>query len=103
MVRKIGVGSLSLPMVLLAILWGCNIPWLDGACPGDIVLTALNIPTWSKGETGIHYTVFYSLILLIPAFILGAKCKGDMFASIGKWLSAIITVHMLAALLFMAV
>lgn len=103
MVRKLGIGSLSLLMSLLAILWGCNIPQLDGACLGDIVLTALNIPTWSKGETGIHYTVFYGLILLIPAIILGTKYKEDMFASVGKWLSIIITVFMMASLIFMVV
>lgn len=60
--KKLGVGSLSLPLALLAIIWGSNIKWLDDFCLGDVVLNFLNLPSWSDGDTGIHFTVFYGLI-----------------------------------------
>ena len=102
MSRKFGAGSFSLLFVLLAILWSCNLSLFDGKCLGDYVLNSFGVPAWSNGDTGIHYSVYYSLLLLIPAFILGKKKPLDLFAVTGKWLSGIMLGIMLIALFFMA-
>lgn len=102
MSRKFGIGSLSLVLVLLAILWSCNIPFLGGKCLGDQVLSSLGLPSWSNDTTGIHYTVFYGLLLLVPAFILSIKNPSDLFAAAGKWVSGIMIVFFIISFFFMA-
>ena len=84
--KKIGIGSLSLLLVIIAFVWAFNI---FGVCVGDHILATLNIPTWSNmaNATGTHYTIFYSFIFLIPALILSIKYKDNLFAKVGKWLS----------------
>ena len=59
--KKIGIGSLSLLLVIIAFVWAFNI---FGVCVGDHILATLNIPTWSNmaNATGTHYTIFYSFI-----------------------------------------
>lgn len=85
MEKKLGVGSLSLLLVLLALLWSANLP--SGFCLGDSILKLFGFPAWSTGSLRLHYTVFYSLPLLIPAFFLGWKYDHHRFARSGKWLS----------------
>lgn len=89
MKKKLGKGSISLLLVALALIWNCNLPVLDGKCLGDIVLTALGFPTWSNGTSGLHITVFLSLVLFIPAFVLAVRNKNDLFAKTGMWISGI--------------
>ena len=50
--KKIGIGSLSLLLVIIAFVWAFNI---FGVCVGDHILATLNIPTWSNmaNATGI--------------------------------------------------
>ena len=62
--RKIGIGSISLLLVIFAFFWAFSI---GGFCLGDKTLSLLKIPTWSNGTTGTHYTVFYTFIFLIPS------------------------------------
>ena len=38
----------------------------------------------------MHYTVWYALILLVSAFLLGYGNPGDLFAREGKWISGIL-------------
>ena len=61
--KKIGIGSLSLLLVIIAFVWAFNI---FGVCVGDHILATLNIPTWSNmaNATGTHYTIFYSFIFV---------------------------------------
>lgn len=101
--KKVGLGSLSLILVIIALVWSYNI---SDFCLGDKVLAFCNLPTWSnnsvvsisntfsivpfsKNDHYIHYTIFYSLILLFPALIIAIEYKNDLFASIGKWLALI--------------
>jgi len=98
--KKLGIGSLSLLLVLMAFLWGFEI---NGFCMGDSILATFNIPTWSNSAnaSGTHYTVFYTFIFLIPALIISLKYKEDRFAKVGK-ISAIIYLSLLVlAVLFM--
>lgn len=71
--KKIGIGSLSLLLVIIAFVWAFNI---FGVCVGDHILATLNIPTWSNmaNATGTHYTIFYSFIFLIPALNIKIIC-----------------------------
>ena len=48
---KLGWGSLSLPLVVLALVWSFRI---GGFCLGDAVLGALSLPAWSDGGTHIR-------------------------------------------------
>ena len=95
MKKKLGKGSLSLLLVILALLWSCNIAIYDNFCLSDCFLGLVNIPAWSNGTSGMHYTVWYSLILLIPAFILGIKHENHLFAVSGKWISGVIGGYLL--------
>lgn len=103
MIKKLGIGTLSPLLVLLAVLWSCNIPYLTDKCFGDMILNTFRLPAWSNGSSGIHYTVYYSLLLLFPAFVLGVKRKADLFASVGKWLSGFMIVYLFVSLFFMII
>lgn len=100
--QKLGIGSISLALVVISFVWTYEI---YGICVGDSILSMLSIPTWSNSEnaSGIHYTVFYSLIFLIPALILAIKYKNDLFARIGKWLSIIFIGIFALSMFFMVV
>lgn len=41
MIKKFGIGTLSPLLVLLAVLWSCNIPYLGDKCFGDLILNTL--------------------------------------------------------------
>lgn len=117
MKKTIGVGSLSLLLAVLALLWSYSV---FGFCLGDKILTALNLPAWSENGaeqtantvsivplaqsgSGVHYTVFYALIFLLPALAIGIKFKGDLFAAVGKWLSALFLILLLISPLLMII
>lgn len=85
--KKMGLGSLALVLSIIAIVWSCSMPWLGNCCPGDIILKYIGIPRWSNGVSGTHYTVFYSFVFWIPAFVLGIWKRNDLFAVAGKWIA----------------
>ena len=102
--KTIGIGSLSIVLVMIALLWSCNIHFWDNLCVGDYILTEFNLPAWSKGSSGMHYTVWYSLLALIPAFILGKKYEKHLFAVSGKWISGFIAGYLvLSSFLFISI
>lgn len=101
--KQVGIGSISLLLVIIALIWSYNI---FGFCLGDKVLSIFNLPTWSNGNSeqivntfsivtvshngqGIHYTAYYSIILVVPALVLAIKNKNHLFATLGKWLAVI--------------
>ena len=90
MKKTLGKGSISLLLVVLALAWCCNLPILNGKCFGDIVLNFLGLPTWSNGTTGLHITIFWSLLLLIPAFFIAIRNKKDIFAKSAMWISGVL-------------
>ena len=98
--KKIGIGSISLLLVIIAFFWAFEIM---GLCLGDSILTTLNIPTWSNSAnaSGTHYTVFYTFIFLIPALVLAIKHRDDLVAKVGKWSSIIFIAILLLGMLFM--
>ncbi len=101
MTKKLGFGSLSLFLVFAAFLWAFE---LSGFCFGDWVLTAMRIPAWSNGSLGgIHYTVFYAFVFLIPALVLALRFPTHRFAKIGKYLSASFAGLLLCSFFFLAI
>lgn len=64
-IKKIGVGTVSLLLSIIGIVWTFT---LNGVCIGDNALNSLGLTAWSNGNTGTHFTVFYSLIFFISAF-----------------------------------
>lgn len=94
MKKTLGKGSISLLLVMLTLIWNCNLPILNGKCLGDIVLNYLGLPTWSIGTFRLHITIYWSLILLIPAFFIAIMNKKDLFAISGLWLSGLFCVGM---------
>ncbi len=78
--KKAGLGSLSIVLLIIGILWGTT---FGTFCLGDWVLESLGLMTWSSSTQslgtdtgrGIHYTLYYSLIFFLPAIILGFKFK----------------------------
>lgn len=67
---------------------------------GDIILNNIGVRSWSKGNSGTHYTIYYSLIFFIPSVILGYKYKDNIGAKIGRGISIIMIVLIAFGLLF---
>ena len=100
--KKIGVGSISLLFLILAIIWSFSFG-LNGFCLGDAVLSFFNLPAWSNGNSGTHYTIFYSIIFLLPAISISFKYESHLFAGIAKCISSIFAAVILIALFFMII
>ena len=100
--KKIGFGTASFLLVIFAIVWSFSFG-LNGFCLGDTILTFLGMPAWSNGNSGTHYTIFYSLIFLLPAVPLSFKYESDLFAGLAKWISTIFSLVLLAGLFFMVI
>ena len=99
--KKLGIGSISLLLVIIAFIWAFEI---FGVCVGDNVLATFNIPTWSNSAnaSGTHYTIFYSFIFLIPALLLAIKYKNDLFSRTGKWASIFLIGLLILGIIFSA-
>ena len=100
--KKIGFGTVSFLLVIFAIVWSFSFG-LNGFCLGDTVLSFLGLPAWSNSNSGTHYTIFYSLIFLLPAVPLSFKYESDLFAKIAKWISTIFSLVLLVGLIFMVI
>ena len=89
---KIGIGTLSLLMSLLGLAWNATI---YGFNLGGTVLNFLGLNAWSRGDYGVHLTIFYSLIFFIPAYLFAVKHKADFGAKAGKIISTIMIIILL--------
>jgi len=85
--KKIGLGTLSLLLSFAGIAWAFT---LKGVCLGDNILSAFGISAWSNGNSGTHYTVFYSLVFFILSVVLGLKYSRNLGAKAGRAISIII-------------
>lgn len=88
--KKIGLGSLSLVLWIIGILFSVSI----GSQPaiGDWLVEVIGLRAWSNIDTGIHYTFLYSLIFFIPALILAYQRKEDIGAKLGGRLSLFVVI-----------
>ena len=96
--KKIGIGSTSLLLCVLGILFSFSFG--DKGCYGDLILEFLGLKAWSNGNSGLHLTIFYSLIFFIPSVVLGVKYKKNFGATLGKIVSFIICI-LLVLMLFL--
>lgn len=62
---KWGVASLALIFIAIAL----PVELTSGFCLGDFLLKKVGLKVWSNGDMGIHYTFFYSLILILIGWI----------------------------------
>jgi len=62
----------------------------------DELLGLLNIPSWSNGGSGNHIGICYSLIFLIPAYILSYTYRKDFAANLVMKLSGILSFSFIA-------
>ncbi|MFE4814634.1 hypothetical protein ACFQ9Y_26585 [Peribacillus simplex] len=95
--KGIGVGSLSFALCLIGILF--TFRFGDKFCIGDIILNSIGLSAWSNGDSGIHYTNFYSIIFFIPSFIIGNIYQNNKFAKAGKIISGFLSVLILLVLI----
>ncbi|WP_051280440.1 hypothetical protein [Anaerovorax odorimutans] len=82
--KKIGVGTCSFLFVIFSIVWSFD---FNGFCIGDNFLNLIGLSPWSNGNIGIHYTVYYSIIFLLPAYIIAKKFPDHFLAKASKILS----------------
>ena len=80
-----GIGSLSLILSIIGVF--LCITFKCGVCYGDILFNNIGLKTWSDGNQGLHYTVFYILIFLVQALVIGLKYINDFGARTGKNIS----------------
>lgn len=97
--KKIGLGSISLLLFICGVV--LSISFGNREAYGDNILRFLGLNPWSNDSTGLHYTIFYSLIFYIPAFILGYKFNNDLGAKLGKILSLTLIIFILLVTLFL--
>ncbi|YCI75968.1 hypothetical protein M1D47_20540 [Bacillus sp. R1-10] len=95
--KDIGLGSLSFVLCLLGILF--TFEFGDKPCMGDHILHTIRLCAWSNGDSGIHYTMFYSAIFFIPSFIIGHIYPDNRGAKAGKIISGILSVLIVSALI----
>ncbi|WP_434511927.1 hypothetical protein [Desulfitobacterium sp. AusDCA] len=88
--KKLGLGTISLLLSIIGILFAFSFG--DNRCYGDIILEFVGIKAWSNSSSGIHYTIFYSLIFFVPSVIIGYKFKNDLGATVGRYVSLIMIV-----------
>jgi hypothetical protein len=88
--KKIGLGSLSLLLCIMGLLFSFSFG--NKGCYGDVILEFIGIKPWSNGHSGIHYTIFYSLIFFVPSFLIGLKYKANYGLKIGRNLSVVILI-----------
>ncbi|MFJ8068330.1 hypothetical protein ACIQZD_05145 [Peribacillus sp. NPDC096447] len=95
--KDIGVGSLSFALCLIGILF--TFQFGDKSCIGDNILNNIGLSAWSNGDSGIHYTMFYSAIFFIPSFIIGHMHPDNRGAKAGKIISGFLSILIVSVLL----
>ncbi|GAB6256809.1 hypothetical protein [Peribacillus sp. NPDC055009] len=95
--KDIGLGSLSFALCLIGILF--TFQFGDKPCIGDDILINIGLSAWSNGDSGIHYTMFYSAIFFIPSFIIGHIYPDNRGAKAGKIISGFLSILIVSVLL----
>ena len=85
--KELGIGTISLALCLAGILFSISFRFVT---IGDYILNGNGLNSWSNGNHGIHYTIFYSLVFFIPSFLIGLKYKENYGSKFGSNVSAII-------------
>ena len=94
-----GLGSISLLLFILGLLFSFSFGTQEAI--GDHILRFIGLSPWSNGSSGLHYTIFYSLIFYVPGLIIGYRFKSNWGAKLGGTLSFLAIILILFALLFL--
>jgi hypothetical protein len=94
--KKFGIGTIALILWVFGFFFSFS---FKEFCLGDYIINGIGLKAWSGGDTGTHYTVYYSLVFFIPSFIIGLKHKGNFGSKLGRRLSAVMTTFILFSLL----
>lgn len=92
----LGLGSISLLLFLFGLLFSVSFGYR--AAYGDSILKLIGLNPWSNGETGLHLTLFYSLVFFLPASFIGYKFRNDWGAVAGGFSSFVMTVIFLVVI-----
>lgn len=74
--KRVIIRCLSILLMIFAVIFSFTFrslgpaTWENGLCLGDEILTALGLKAWSNGMHGTHYTVFYSLGMILISFVM---------------------------------
>jgi len=98
MERKIGWGTSSIGILIFSILFSVSLS--RTFCLGDVILKGLGLKAYSalSGE-GIHYTIFYSVGMLVAGYIVARIFSKDFGAKIGRRICLVLGVVIAVILL----
>jgi hypothetical protein len=68
--KFIWIRSIFIALIIIGIIWPFS---FGNVCFGDAVLNFIGLKSWSGGNSGIHFTVFYSLLFFAAALIAAIK------------------------------
>lgn len=83
--KELGVGSISLVLCLIGFLFAFT---FKDFSVGDNIINGIGLKAWSNGDSGTHYTIYYSLVFFMPSFLVGLKYKNNYGAKFGRNISA---------------
>lgn len=72
----------------------------NGKCIGDTALTTVGLKAWSNNGHGTHYTVFYSLGILLVAFLGYSLTTKKRIATFLYFISGFCVLFVLANIAF---
>ena len=79
--KELGIGTISLVLCIAGVLFAFQ---FGNVCIGDYIVNGIGLNSRSNGDSGMHYTTFYSLIFFIPSFLIGLKYKENYGSNIGR-------------------
>ena len=88
------IGTLLIALgAMLGVTWNA-----ERYCIGDIIFTALGLPTWSNGTTGTHYPGVLSLFIILIG-ITSINYTLQSKVRIWFWISVIVIINILSIIL----
>jgi hypothetical protein len=100
MKTKIGWGTASIGILILAILFSINLS--RTFCLGDVVLKGLGLKVFSAGDgLGMHNTIFYSGGMLFVGYFVGRIFSKDFGAKVGRRICGVLGIGFLLILVML--
>lgn len=97
LVLKITVRFITILFMAFAVIFCYT---FNGYCIGDDFLTSIGLKAWSNGVHGTHYTVFYSLGIILVSFILYAITTQKKLMTFLYFISGFSIIFILANIFF---
>ena len=74
--------------------------WKSGYTLGDEVLTSIGLKPWSNGLHGTHYTVIYSVVMVLLAFGIYAATTKKKLITLLYLLCGFLIMFLVANIMF---